>query len=267
MTSKWLGVERWHRYTNRGKILDLKLQTHARSTQLLNPDDMLLFLESTDSRKLTLFNKLRQVKHSVTFASSPSVFNMSSDTFSENELCLLSCGKKFAVTPVDKLSSIHATIVTDIVAEIWNNQRLNSSKITSLINDMVKGLSAVQNPDAQAFISLRSCIWKENLVLVNADKGNASVVMERSSYIECVHTFIKVSKAEKLKRFLFDVFNSKIWAAISSSIIVIPQAKKHVYQKSYAVLHLYGPLKTHKPEQPLRPVIRRLLYLSYFWFG
>jgi len=83
---------------------------------------------------------------------------------------LLSKGKQFALPPIDKLKSLHATIVFDIAVGIRNDQRLNSIKIKTIINNMIGALSKQNNPSTAAFFSLRKRLKSDDCVILKDDK-------------------------------------------------------------------------------------------------
>jgi len=57
-------------------------------------------------------------------------------SFPDNELQLLQRGKKFAVPPVNKLSSLNTVIVADIANGIRSGVRLNSERVRNLVHEM-----------------------------------------------------------------------------------------------------------------------------------
>ena len=102
----------------------------------------------------------------------------------------------------------------------------------------------------------RERLKQDDIALVKAGKGETLILIERSTYIQKIYDFLEISKAVELKEFSINTFNSKIRLAISSSAYVIPSTQKiSLYVMCYSTPCLYGQLKTHKSDMPVRPVV------------
>ena len=180
--------------------------------------------------------------------------NLSNTHVTDNELCLLAYGKEFAVPPVDKVKSMHSTLLADLAVGIRNDQRLNTQRVRSLVNLVVEDLNSYSSTqNYRAFVNLRKRLKQDDLAIVKADKGEALALIERSAYIHRVYEFLNSSNAVEQKSFSIEIFNKSVRSAIASSSIVVPPAmKKELYAMCYSVLRLYGQLKTHKDNFPIR---------------
>ena len=145
-------------------------------------------------------------------------------------------------------------LLTDLAVDLRNDQRLNTQRVKSLIDEAVMNLSPqVTSPNYHAYKQLRKRLKEENLALVKADKGNSLVLMERAAYTQRVYEFLKSSNTIEIP-FSIKSINNKIRAAISSSAHAIPwkeeQKENKLYVKCYSTPCLYGQIKTHKSAYP-----------------
>ena len=79
--------------------------------------------------------------------------------------------------------------------------------------------------------------------------------MDRSDYIQLMYAFLQDVNATIVK-FSLRSYNESVRSAISSSFYVIPTNTKNLlYKMHYSIPPLYGQLKTHKENLPIRPVV------------
>ena len=153
LLKKWLDSEKRSHYAKKAMVLDLLFRADNRLSILLDQASYQHQLHRVNRRKADLFTEIRRSKlrkllnlsrgndrvpenhapqHSLNFA--PSVINLSNAVISDNELRLLSYGKKFALPPLDKKNSIDSTLLADVFTGIRNDQRLNMQRVIGLIN-------------------------------------------------------------------------------------------------------------------------------------
>ena len=169
LLKKWLDSEKRSHYAKKAMTLDLLFRVNNRLSGLLDPSTYRHLSHRVERRKSALFTDLRRSKlrklynlsrstctsnslvaPSVKF--SPPVINLSNTVISDNELRLLTYGKKFALPPTDKVKTIHSTLLADLATGIRNDQRLNTQRVTDLINSATKNLlSNPTPPDFRAF--------------------------------------------------------------------------------------------------------------------
>ena len=126
--------------------------------------------------------------------------------------------KFFAPQPVSEASSEArcegSLLYLSPPYRLWDLEKFRSSplhRLWTLKNSEFHPLSS-----ARTFLSLRSRLRCDGLVIVKADKGNALLLMDRSDYYARVYAFLTSSGAQELKKFSVRSFNTKVRSAISS---------------------------------------------------
>ena len=85
---------------------------------------------------------------------------------------------------------------------IWNYQRLNTQRVTFLINSAITNLTSQSSTLAfHAFRKLRKRLKQEDLAVVKAGKGDTLVLIDHSAYTQRVYEFLEFSNAVELKSF------------------------------------------------------------------
>ena len=100
------------------------------------------------------------------------------------------------------MKSIHSTLLADLAVGVWNDQRLNTQRVRSLVNSAVEDLNSYSSTrNYRAFVKLRKRLKQDDLAIVKADKDEALVLIERSVYIHRVYEFLNSSNAVEQKSF------------------------------------------------------------------
>jgi len=99
-------------------------------------------------------------------------------------------------------------------------------------------------------------LWDLEKVLAKADKGEILIILNGKDYVDRMMKFLDHSNAT-LIQFSINSSNETIRTAIRSSTLVIPEENKDksIYMMNFCTPRLYGQLKIHKPDLPIRPVI------------
>ena len=113
---------------------------------------------------------------------------------------------------------------------------------------------------------LNTRIKEEGLVITKADKGNAIVVMERSSYLTKVYNVLESCGAKENKEFCFSSQVKEVRRVINSSNVII---KNESVRRALLVPNptpplLYGLPKVHKEHIPMRPVVSFVSSPTYY---
>jgi len=166
-----------------------------------------------------------------------------------------SSGMKTAVNPHrrNKLALKH-TIIADLSAGIRPDLRLNTERITSLIDEMVSSIDT-SFPLSCAKRSLESSLKKHNFVLAKADKGESLVVrLTRQRYDDKIKQFITASQLTKI-HFSLEEHSKIIQKAIKSNPLVVSGDPERLFVMNYALPRLYDQITTHKPSNFIRPIV------------
>ncbi|XP_077511008.1 uncharacterized protein LOC144121592 [Amblyomma americanum] len=187
------------------------------------------------------------------------VHNLSSYKLDHAELSLLNKGLNFNTGPVPDAKSMTCAVelaVRKIDASLRYQAR--SRAIGALSKLRKEKDSALPRPEKEALKRLQK---NEAVVILPADKGNATVVLDRTEYIkkmsallEDKNTYTKINRdptrkiEAELQKLLADVFK-----------YVPPSDGQYIYNKllchNGAAPAIYGVPKVHKKGTPLRPIV------------
>ena len=104
--------------------------------------------------------------------------------------------------------------------------------------------------------SIQRQLLTEDLVIQKADKGNCLVILKREDYIKKCYEFIHKSNLSLLEKDPTQKFQKAIRDAIrSSKELFQPKDKHFLLTKNPIPPRLYGLIKIHKPDAPIRPVV------------
>ena len=88
------------------------------------------------------------------------------------------------------------------------------------------------------------------------------VILHNQQHVDKIEQFIVASNLTKIK-FSLDEYNRKIRKAIKSNPLVIQGDPERLFVMNYALPRLYGQIKMHKPDNPIRPVVAYYTDPSY----
>jgi hypothetical protein len=102
-------------------------------------------------------------------------------------------------------------------------------------------------------------IVMENAILVPADKGKTTVIIYLDDYSKKVHNFLTENKFQTLQKTPTDKYQKLILKTLQQSNLIINKKQiKHLIQKNPKLPTLKAQLKMHKPDNPIRPVIKNM---------
>ena len=138
-----------------------------------------------------------------------------------------------------------------MASDIASASRKGTSKNLPILRDYVLNiqqyLPTLPLTQANAVKSLKKKLHDHGLLIAQADKGEASVILSETAYVEKVHAFLSQSGAIQ-KTFSIDYRNRKVRKAIREAKLIIPDEKtrEKLYVMHVAIPALYGQIKTHK---------------------
>lgn len=98
-----------------------------------------------------------------------------------------------------------------------------------------------------------------NILLIKADKANCSIFIEKDSYIEKMnHIITGNNNFEIISNNPTEVFtrrSNNFFKKLLDSKLITNQEYKKLYTSAANIPKLYGTLKIHKQNQPLRPIV------------
>ncbi|CAH8450356.1 unnamed protein product [Heterobilharzia americana] len=261
--------------TIRNKIEQLK----CKIMKIVNCRDYGFIIETSDKARLATlkksrrnqikkFNKLMQEKYAsenneITKETSSNidrtkwVVNLSSKALSSAEMKVLEKGLNFNITvdhlkPEDvipsievALSSVDVTTAEQVRAQCalaLKKQKKTQRNLTKLEN------SALNN------------LRKDNsIVIAKSDKGNSTVVMDKSDYLKKMDEHIQTGPYEEIKKPIDTVMNK----IKKSTTDLIRRLKPSLGKSEWFTLmpktnnpsRIYGTIKVHKAGYPIRPIV------------
>ena len=221
--------------------------TRKQHKQLLeHSDDKLTQLKSSTGRGNRTEN-----------ADSKWVINISKHRLTETETKVLALGSKFAVSqktiPKQKIVSEAEKGLRLLPASVANITR---SKIVSVLNLTKKVPSNLTNEEKQA---LRNLSKNEEIIITHGDKGNCTVVLDKSDYDARINDLLTDSNTyAHLKSDLKGNIERKL-----NKFVYMLFTKNRISQQTYRYLQrtdsiaprVYGLPKIHKTSFPFRPTV------------
>ena len=185
------------------------------------------------------------------------IMNLSSKELTEAQISVLQRGLNFSVTP---RNIPKASMVASIESGIRNLPDSSKSIIRSQVANILRSAKPPRcNLSADEINALRTLKKDSSIVIQPADKGNATVIMDRSSYEEKLDSLLSDNSIyEKLKR-----DPTKCTERNMNRMLLrlknegkFPDAVYYKLRSTDAVCsRIYGLPKIHKDGIPLRPIV------------
>ncbi|XP_078621335.1 uncharacterized protein LOC144887811 [Branchiostoma floridae x Branchiostoma japonicum] len=196
------------------------------------------------------------------------VRNLSSHTLTEPEKSLLSKGLNFAVAP-NKIPSID--IVTETESAI-HRARLPQRQAEALRAKVATTLKVSKPPPSnitrEEQIALKDLATNQDIVILPADKGRCTVVLDREQYDRKVQDLLGDKNTyAPLKKDPTSQFKGKIITALKELEDKEKKIDRATYLKLYPTAEqpptFYGLPKIHKQDVPLRPIVSSIGSVTY----
>ncbi|BHF83695.1 hypothetical protein SprV_0902683900 [Sparganum proliferum] len=184
------------------------------------------------------------------------VVNLSKRGLTSAELSLLSRGTKFSHTdaaPTNFLASLESILLTSAVAEEMR------ADIRSCATGLLRQKKQHQVLPIDEEKGLRSLKTDDSIVIVSADKGGATVVMEKSDYVNKANQVFNDREAYAP---LAEDPTKKQAAAVKKKVneltrlkLITPDDSRCMTLNDPRIAHAYGLPKVHKEGAPLRIIV------------
>lgn len=280
LQQKWLDAVRRSLHAKNAMSADLIKRAQDRLHTLMPHQDVVELITTSANRQKRLKSLLHQTKLAKLkklveekFRSSkpvpkpdfaPPLINLTSTTFTEKELELLNKGRKLAILPVNKRNTFEATVLADLACGLRGDARLNCQRTVKLLEKMTSQMSKATIPQScYIFRSLQQKLKKEDLVICKADKGETLIILSRKTYDEKIQTFLSNSRATCIP-YSLKAYNATIRSAVNNSKHVFQGKRDHLLQMCPSTPRLYGQIKLHKQDHPIRPVVAFYTDPSYY---
>ncbi len=221
--------------------------------------------EAVKKRQINKFNDLRHNQFRKGLDPKKVVKNLSNRPLTEDEEQVLTLGLNFAVIP--------KTIPVDqyIAGTETTARQLDSKRANDLRTLVSRTLQTAVNPKCNLPSNLRRAVKQlkndDSIVIVPADKGNATVVLNKNEYEDKLNAMLADETYKKLKK---DP-TSKVEKQISDALkdcekegSMTKECRLKLTPKASVPPQLYGLPKIHKVGVPLRPIVSTIGSPTYY---
>ena len=247
-------------------LSDTLTQEHFTQMQDIHSKTYKHELGKSKERQLKKFNTLYQKRkdnqqkeineQTTTVDKSKWVINLSTYNITKDERELLENGMNFSVTPpalptIDLIAKIETTL-TGMITEEADTIRADLSSIIRKAKPPKRNITRKQS------ISLKPLQQNENIIILPADKGRATVVLDKEDYIKKCNEHLTSGPYTKLKK---DPTSSVV-SKVTKKLIEL-RDNNLIKQQEYFKLkptgtqppRFYGLPKIHKDGIPMRPIV------------
>ena len=185
------------------------------------------------------------------------VVNLSKRNISPSEEDVLSLGLNYAIAP-SKLPTAEMIAITEVTA-----RHLDTNTAQKLREGVARVLTSAKPPKPNLTYSQRAALRDlrndNSIVILPADKGNATVVMDRSTYSDKMNALLKDEGTYLcISRNPTTRVEKQVSEALRSlhqkNVITDSTYKRLNPQYSYPP-QMYGLPKIHKEDIPMRPIV------------
>ena len=187
--------------------------------------------------------------------------NFSSVTFTKEETNLLEKGLKYApniLTTKNALKQLAAD--TENILQFIHSRSIPLPSPIRIIDSFKQSTRHFNNNFAipSSLKTIREKIKTHNLVITKADKGNCTVIMDRSEYIIKTNTFLNDNGLKILNNSPLNLYKENLKAALRSCpdfCEYFERSPSSFIATNTSVPQLYSLPKIHKPLIPVRPIV------------
>nr|VZI32771.1 unnamed protein product [Spirometra erinaceieuropaei] len=183
-------------------------------------------------------NKFQKVPNPTSPRNDKRMLNLSSKELTKEQMQVLRHEASFNTADAKPVNMIAA--VESILCHMEATEETNS-----LVRQQVSSLLMADRPREVLFKverdALRECKADNDLVIVPADKGRATVVLDRTDYLQMPKALTREINATLL--------------ALENSGAITPTERRMARPQDTALAQFYGLHKVHKEGAPLRPIV------------
>ncbi|BHF81330.1 hypothetical protein SprV_0702446000 [Sparganum proliferum] len=213
--------------------------------------------EERNKKKTQLLNKMCNLRQAQSTVPGPSsVHNLSSKQLTEDQVKVLQHESSYNTgdaQPVDFIAALEATLSkTDTTEDTKNAIR---QRVASLIISH-RPRRTIPSAEVKAIKELKR---DEEIVIVPADKGRATVVLDKSEYVAKAQQLLndnqsyKVIDSDPMKALVGKI--NKSLNQMRNEKAISEKDWRQMKPQDAALARFYGLPKIHKPNVPLRPIV------------
>ena len=187
------------------------------------------------------------------------VINLSSKELSRDEKCVLSKGLDFAATHHEKDKLDFIASVEPSINNLKNTSVTEKESIRQRIVTAIESAPRIDNITVKENEAIKSLRNDDSIVIVSADKGRAAVVMDKVEYEQKIteHLSDKLtykSVTTNPNNTLQNKVNSEL-KQLRDFCCLTEEEYKYLRSTTASTPLFYALIKTHKPNNPIRPII------------
>jgi len=232
-------------------------QANESATNHIQAAIRLMAQRQRSKHNLHLGIKLTQrIKTSEFITSDETIHNLSSKLFTPDELEILNIDVKYNMSdarPLDFIASLESLLLRSAESEdLLNSIR---QQVTTLLTNHRNQYKLTK----QQRQTLKKLKKDPEIVILPADKGRATVILDQTSYKEKMSTLLsdpnayRITKASAVSTFNKNI-NSYLWNLKTKNILTYHEWKS-MRANEAPLARIYGLPKIHKEGIPLRPIV------------
>ena len=210
----------------------------------------------TKSRQIQKFSCLLARHETRRLPTEQIVCNLSSKTLTPKEEEVLALGLNFVTTP-RQIPIIKMIASTEATARQLNEESAQHlrSKVSAILHT-AKPPKSNLSPGLQS--AMRKLQKDKDIVIIPDDKGNATVVMDRSEYTRKMDDLLRDEAYEKLRKDPTSQIETKVFQALKKleeKGYISNSQRLYLAPRHSTPPQIYGLPKVHKDRNPLRPIV------------
>ena len=210
--------------------------------------------EDCKTRQLKKFTRLHKTQHP-TKKTTDTVINLSDQKLEDGAASLLQKGLNFAVTP-------RHTPIEDILTGVEKAVRsLPVEKAEEARQETVRIIKNSQRPRDNLTRTERAALnnlkLNTNITILPTDKGNATVILNRTDYKQKITSLLEDPAYRRLTKDPTDAIERKTNQLLRKSTLT-EDIRKQLRPAGSRPPRLYGLPKIHKEGVPLRPIVNNI---------
>lgn len=195
-----------------------------------------------------------RVENSTDATAPLAVINLSDKTLNQCEQQILSKGLNFSVAPknvnvLDFITGIESA-TPQLAEDVADQFRSEASAALKTVKQIKPNTT---RDERKALIALKK---EENLKILPADKGNATVLLNKVDYSQKIQDVLKAGKYTLLKKDPTKSYESKIEKTLRKHKAFLTDKQRKLLTPHHSKTpHMYGLPKIHKAGIPMRPIV------------
>lgn len=178
----------------------------------------------------------------------------------------LNCHYQCKYDPLDKKAELEV-----LYQDVLKLQKENKVKVQGNLRDRLVGESSKVRDRCKSkilsrrlFKAARELREDDRIVIRKADKSSVYVILDKAQYLEKLNSILHdETKFERIKKDPTDALKARVNRLITSANAVVGGVHFGKIVGEYAPGYAYGNVKTHKTDNPLRPIISQIPTPTY----